>query len=56
MYPVVVEVDFEAEDEIMLTAFINHLIQFRCDKIRVRRIYPAERGGGHVKEEKKEFR
>jgi len=40
MYPVIVEVDFEAENEVDLTAFINHLIQFECGKVRVRRIYP----------------
>ena len=43
MYPVVVEVDFVAEDEVELTAFINHLIKFRFNKVRVRRIYPIEK-------------
>jgi len=38
-YPIIVEVDFEAEDEVDLTHFINYLIQFECRKVRVRRIY-----------------
>jgi hypothetical protein len=42
-YPIIVEIDFEAEDEVELTAFINHLLKFfGAERIRVRRIVSTE--------------
>jgi len=43
MCPVVVEVDYEAEDEVELAAFINWLIKFGDRRVRVKRIYHADR-------------
>ena len=45
-YPVIVEVDFEAEDEVELTHFINYLIKFECSKVRIRRIYSLKEAMG----------
>jgi len=44
-YPIVVEVDYEARDEVELTAFLNHLLEFEFAKqIHVRRLYKVEGG------------
>jgi len=41
VYPIHVEVVFRAEDEVELTLFINHLLQFDwADRIHIRRIVP----------------
>ena len=41
VYPIHVEVEFQAEDEVELTAFINYLMRFDFHKgIHIRRIVP----------------
>jgi len=41
VYPIHVEVEFEAEDEVELVSFVNHLLQFDFhDRVRIRRIVP----------------
>jgi len=42
MYPIVIEVEFVARDEVELTAFLNHLIKFKNEKVIIRRIYPID--------------
>ncbi len=43
IYSVVVEVEYTADDEFNLTTFINHLIQFKDTKVKIRRIYPLKK-------------
>jgi len=40
-YPVIVKIEFEAVDEVELTAFLNHLLRFDFagDRLKITRIY-----------------